>query len=310
MVRAVGSRVYPSLPGSLTFHEFALQVFLDLLGEDWLKAEKAKGPQDRHIIVEWLDRWHDLRKTASFKVEDKERDIRSAEPTGDVQSLLALAYDAYVLMHCQMLHDRLIDRLKTGFQGARYEMAVAALFARAGFEVNWITESQSEKRPEFTAHHPGTGDTVIVEAKSRERDGALEKRSIKSKPAKVKADINGLLRDARQKRTRNLPYLIFIEVNQPPSPGTPAFDKAWVRDLQRRVGNQPNPTTESPDDYAVLYVTNFSWHYLESQSAGETPGEEVSLISLHPNAPLKNPAQTLDLIQTALNQYGQVPHWF
>ena len=308
VVRAVGeSRVYPDLPPQMTFHEFVLQVFIDLVGKEWLKTEKAKPQDQQHVISRWLEAWTTARESGDFKVEDEVLDIRSAEPTGDVLSLLVLAYDAYVLMHCGMLHQRLIDRLKTGFQGARYEMAVAALFARAGFQITWITESQTEKRPEFTAHHPLTGDTVIVEAKSRGRAGAFD-RADRSKAGKVKADITGLVADARKKRTRGLPYFIFIEMNQPPTPETPVFEKEWVTDLQRRIGSQPNPTTETPDDYAVLAVTNFSWHYLKEKSVGGTPGEEVKIISLHPNAPVKNP-KTLDLVQDALSQYGQVPPW-
>jgi hypothetical protein len=56
--------------------------------------------------------------------------------TGPAQELLALAYDIYCLLQGDRLDWEVRDRLRTDdrFQGARYELAVAAIFIRSGFD--------------------------------------------------------------------------------------------------------------------------------------------------------------------------------
>ena len=76
------------------------------------------------------------------------------------------------------LPDSLIKRLKDfhKFQGARYEILVAAVFTRAGFDIEWIDDTKaSGKHPEFIATHKRTGRKIAVEAKSRRRPGIQEK---------------------------------------------------------------------------------------------------------------------------------------
>jgi hypothetical protein len=66
------------------------------------------------------------------------------------------------------------DRLKTDdqFQWARYELAVAAIFIRSGFDIEWLDQRKGPgKRCEFIATHRLTGEVISVEAKSRHRAG-------------------------------------------------------------------------------------------------------------------------------------------
>jgi len=77
-----------------------------------------------------------------------------AFPTGDTLALLTLAFDVYILRQQGNLPSKLLDRLrsKDQFQGARYEIAIAATFVRAGFDVEFLDE-KVQKRGEFIARH-------------------------------------------------------------------------------------------------------------------------------------------------------------
>jgi hypothetical protein len=66
-------------------------------------------------------------------------------------------------------------RLPDQFQGARYELSIAAVFSRAGYEVEWLT-ARDRKLPEFIATHQTAKTEIAVEAKSRHRPGVLAGR--------------------------------------------------------------------------------------------------------------------------------------
>jgi hypothetical protein len=157
-----------------TFHEFLVEVPLKLtFGEDWYKLEIAKGEEDRHIVVRWL---------AAFRAEaQKNRPadhqkgrLYSGAATSETTELIALAHDMYILQKVNRLPDSLINRLRNygEFQGARYEVAIAAAFVKCGFEIEWI-DDVTVRHPEFVARNPRTHEEVSVETKSRRRPGVL-----------------------------------------------------------------------------------------------------------------------------------------
>src|ERR1700731_4650253 len=51
---AVGNRVHLS-PTWRTFHDFLRDHLFSLLGKEWLEAEQAKAPTERHRILQWFD---------------------------------------------------------------------------------------------------------------------------------------------------------------------------------------------------------------------------------------------------------------
>ena len=55
----------------------------------------------------------------------------------EFQALTALSYDVYTLRNAGALPQRLVVRLRSHaeFQGAKYEIAVAAIIRRAGFRL-------------------------------------------------------------------------------------------------------------------------------------------------------------------------------
>lgn len=308
VTRAVGhGGVYRELPASLTDHEFYLRVLMQVLGKEWTNSQLKHKLSRRHIISRWLNDWKTLSREAAKAGRD-EQGLFSAQATGNVKALLNLAYDVYLVQHCSQLPQRLVERLRSaaGFQGARYELAVASVTARAGFTLTWVPEQMGNKSPEFLASHRNMRDVFAVEAKSRHRLGVLDHERGKPPSAvKLKADITALLKDAAAKRDETYPLLIFIDVNQPTSPTTPDAD-SWIPDLWKRLSGRSIERKDSDEEFAALYVTNFAWHYLgDSEVEGE--GQHVSAIPITPAIPLRDP-RALDLIEESLNQYGIVPN--
>ena len=86
--------------------------------------------------------------------------------TGPTKAYHCFGYDLYWLQLVHRLPEPVIDRLRDfhTFQGARYEILVAAIFARASCEIEWIDDNKaSGKHPEFIATHKVTGKKVGVE---------------------------------------------------------------------------------------------------------------------------------------------------
>ena len=103
---------------------------------------------------------------------DPESGLVSAIRDGILSALLALAYDLYVLRNYSKLQDEVVARLRhpDQFQGARYELFVAATFIRGGCDIGYEDESDgSKKHTEFVAKHQKSGFEMSVEAKARQR---------------------------------------------------------------------------------------------------------------------------------------------
>jgi len=150
--RAVWSRLYWR-PLSETFHEFLWHLLKWTLGEKWYLAEVKKAAEERHQIVQWFFDLHEWQK-ANSTPEQRAAGAWGALPNGDVQALTSLAYDVYSLLHSNALPGDLVERLRDRreFQGVRYELAVAAIFVRADFELDYL-KAKDKKHCEFLATH-------------------------------------------------------------------------------------------------------------------------------------------------------------
>ena len=151
-MRAVGNRLY-ARPPKETLHEFMLNLLKWTLGKEWYFGELKKSPEEQQQIVRWYIELGDWSKRVSTE-ENRFGHGWSAIPSGGIQALLALAYDVYTLLHSGELPNDLLRRLKDrrAFQGARYEVAVAAIFARMQYKIEWV-EDTSKKHCEFIARH-------------------------------------------------------------------------------------------------------------------------------------------------------------
>jgi hypothetical protein len=298
-IRAIRNGIFIRPPEE-TFYDFQINLLLWTLGKPWFDAEMAKPLEERHIILRWRHERNELLKANRKPGEDPNQPVR-AGLTGNVKALQILADDIYQLEHALNTPRQIIERLRDTkqFQGARHEIAVASIFARCGFNVSFIDDS-SKRNPEFIA---GKGTDVIgVEAKSRHRAGVLHQPGTLDSEAKpAPAKIKDLYEQALGQNPGGIPFLVFVDVNLPLSPGTAPLDKNWVKeakecfDNRRQEGNLTDPDTG-------LVLTNFGWHYF--RDCGSPPGEFVVVRAMHPQYPIRE--ETWSLLGRALNEYGLI----
>lgn len=156
-------------PKTETFHEFLINVLKWTVGKKWYEEQVQMAPEERHVIVKWCYAFGKLTQTLT-PPDHKPGQVFFAPLTGDVKELLVLADDVYRLQLVRKLPRKLLQRLGSyeAFQGARYEIAVAATFVRCGFEIEWI-EEKAKKHCEFNAKHKGTGESSQL----RQRAGTV-----------------------------------------------------------------------------------------------------------------------------------------
>lgn len=266
----------------------------------------AKRPEDRHIILQWIGALSDETQQAA-PAEHQAGERYEAKRTGQIQELLALAYDVYSLLKADRLDRDVRDRLKTDdqFQGARYELAVAAIFIRSGFEIEWLNQSKGPgKRCEFIATHPKTGEVIAVEAKSRHRTGTLQQPVPPPDLDSLRGDVRGLYMKAIAKDPKDKPFAIFIDANLPHQSELRNLDKTWIPDVWNMVTEHLNSLLPEPAPFSALFVTNYAWHY-EGRNIPNA-GEHLFIrpkLSRHP----WQQQSTFDAIGNGLLRYGVVP---
>jgi len=261
---AVGNELHFSKANKTKyFPDFLSKYVKGQLGtEEWAMAELKKPPEARHQVMNWYDSLCRYQQKQKPDADGTYRQI----PSGAMLCWNRLAYDLYLIKHNAKLQKRILERLRhpQQFQGARFELCVAATMVVAGFEINYEDESDtSRKHAEFIAKHR-SGLSVAVEAKSRHRDGVL---GFKSAGAKVtdKVEVEGILRAALGKEP-SAPYFIFIEVNLPPSASRIAEGNPWFKELAetvRTLESEWEPGTFPAT--AILFCNDPCHHVLDAQ---------------------------------------------
>jgi hypothetical protein len=303
-VRIVGSHLY-SRPPQETFHEFMIHVLKWTLGEHWHREQLATPLEKRHVIHQWLKASSDLWRKFKDDPSHKNGEQFWIEPTGEAQALLVLAHDVTHLVHTNALPNDLIHRLKShdGFQGARYEIAVAATFVRAGCRVKFI-EEKVQKHCEFVAEDAATGAIVGVEAKSRHRPGVLHMAGVPDELAAVRGDVEGLINRALDQAPADLAFMIFVDLNTPHTDrGVAMPDRQWFQDLWASMQSFPTPTPDDPDIFNALVITNFSYHWQKGQRA--SGGEYLYIVPMHAKHPI--PELFIGRVLAAVESYGAIP---
>src|SRR5262249_18915643 len=201
-----------------------INVVLWTLGHTWWKHQIRMSVEQRHVITRWKYAFSEFTRRNIGKLSEAPGSQRFSGPVpGTVYALLALGYDLFCLQAKNALPEFLIEKLRSNldFQGARYEVAVAAIMARAGFEITYLDDKAvQQKHCEFIAQHKATGINIGVEAKSRVRPGVLNTKG----EFNYTEDWRGiwqLVRAARKQKPPGLPFFIFVDVNLPPSPDIP-----------------------------------------------------------------------------------------
>src|SRR5712691_712983 len=219
----VGPRTYLR-PATETFHGFLVFLVKSTVNESWYVSELARPESERHELARWLN---DVEVRVAALPESPVSDIPA---TGEDLCVLTLGYDLLQVLSQTTLAPQLRKRLRTRdkFQGARYEIAVAATFVRAGFDVQFIND-RKRKRPEFIARDPRTGLEISVEAKSRHLSGVLHEPGSINMTKAMRGEIDRLIEDAFQQSPRACPFMIFVDVNVPSTPAIPMQLRAWIQ---------------------------------------------------------------------------------
>lgn len=302
-VWAIGSSLYAAPNPKQTFHEFLIHHLRDVMGEAWVQQNLELTAPNDHFLMRCFRRYGDWTR-ANMTPDNKEGSLWASEPNGWAQYLMSLAFDVACLKQNSALKTELVRRLRNRdqFQGARYEIAIAAIFSRLRFEVSFYDDrTEAEKHPEFIARHPDSGLEIAVEAKSRHRAGVIhqegESRSL------LKGDIRQLFNRALKKDPGNMPFMIFIDLNSPLTPETRLFEKDWFNHIRKMFESYPIPTPKTPDPYTMVGVTNYSHHYQGEDIA--VSGEHLLIRSPYVRHPVPN--NLLHQLDRGISGYGFVP---
>ncbi len=264
---------------SETFHEFIIDLLKGMYGEPWRQQQMALPPNERHAVIHWVESYQ---KWKVDKTGDAKRDDAGswgAIPTGDVKALHAFAYDLYCLQVVNKLPEFMIPKLKNRkeFQGVRYEVAVAAIIARAGFEITFLDDIvKSQKHCEFIARHKISGIEIGVEAKSRRRSGVLHEVGTFDPDKDIKGDVHRLFQKAKDQKPAGLPYLIFIDLNLPSSREVLLEKRPWFEGVKKMLDGEGDSMKENPDPYNAIVLTNFAYYY--GGNTGDAPSGEYCFV--------------------------------
>lgn len=304
-VWALGSRVYVNRNPNETFHEFVIWLLQDTLGKSWFDEESKKPENEQHFVYRCFIEYGNWSRKMGTP-ENKVGELWAAPPSGWVQALAALAYDTASLLHSNALRVELLERLKgyESYQGARYEIGVAAIFARLGFNIDFIQPKRGgPKHAEFIASHQQTGMKIAVEAKSRHRLGVLHKAGTAKEWDLVKGDVTQLYNQALQKdEIGKMPSMIFIDVNCPITDSDDFYHKRWPQDIKKLLGAAP--TASNPDPCNAIAFTNYSYHYQKDDVAKNS--EHLLVIPFFTRFEIKDKS-LFEGLQAALKNYGSIP---
>ncbi|WP_421736248.1 YecA family protein [Caulobacter sp.] len=239
-----------------TWHGFLYDLLREQLGNDWFNAELSKSPEERHILARWY------MEVCKLELDDNQRFTKwtPLQDTGATLAFRSVAYDTFCMMQAMSLTPKLLARLRhpDQFEGARYELWVAATLARADFSLELLNEDDRRSRHgELIATHRKSGSKFWVEAKRRHRQ--IDK--VVGNAGAVQVDVQGLIADAVGKPA-NHARLIFIDVNLPPWHGT-IENAPWVRQFRTSVNVlERQPLYRGRDDLrAYVMATNHPYHY-------------------------------------------------
>ena len=308
-VRAFGNKVYANRPVDETFHMFLISLLQNEIGKDWWSMQQSLPQSAKHFITICFEKFQEwMQRNANTAKRLGKTNIWVAKPDGYSKSLLLLAFDVVSLSHMQKIPDSLLRRLisHNEYQGARYEIAIAAIFARLGCEITFTDEKSSNKRCEFIAKHTASGFTLAVEAKSRRRKGVLNESGIQPRQEKLLTEHATwrLFKDALEQNPKDVPFAVFIDINAPLTPDIPLGDKSWVKDAKEVVKNKLKDCPPSEYPLSAAFFTNFSYHYQTEKEAQE--GEMMGVVVPHPKFPSPDP-KFFGYLEGALRHYGFVP---
>lgn len=304
----VGNQMFYSDRKRNTFHEALIDHLSIVLGREWKEAQAKLPPDERHFIYECFNETDAFLSSDNADIRKEGENMNSVAPNGFTQSLIVLAFDIYLLANAGVLDEKLINRLKIKdqYQGARYEITVAAMFIKAGWAIEWCKDQRGVKIPEFIATTHDGKYKMVVEAKSKRRDGILHKNGVFDATSAEKGNMLYLFNEALGKETFNLPYAIFLDLNSPQT--IAKTDKRhWLNDLIALLNTvYPDHDDTTINKENLIVSTNFSPHYDGKDKA--VGGQYVYTTSPRAEHPI--PAEYLEGILLAVENVQSVPMLF
>lgn len=308
---ALGSRIYPYQKEDETFHEFIVHTLKLELGREWWEAQAKLLEERRHFIFQCFVKHYEWKDKNALEA-NKYGKLWRARPDGYSRALITLAFDVCSLLHAVHVPEIFLAKLRAyeGYQSTRYELAIAAMFARMGYKIRFLDEEHTgnKKQPkhaEFIAINPETGEEIVVEVKSKERGGVLHKEGKFILEKELKSSVTKLYRHAITQRKPDKPFIIFIDMNLPLSPGVHPDNNPWVKTLTKMRDNAAFATRGMPSLTNAIVFTNYSYHYGTDQETGS--GEWFLEKSGNPEVPIISPDFGEKFI-AVLHRYGVVPN--
>jgi hypothetical protein len=238
---------------------------LEFFGIPYMEVEEAKPFEERHPALQWMHTFVDH----SQRLEREGKEAPRAGQIGAGAAWFRFAYDIFTIRDNAKLEARLKKRLldSKDFQGARHELAVAAMCIAAGFDLEFEDETDNTQgHPEFIATDRVSKARIAVEAKSRHRRGIKGFAGGRDMNPGDKVDVRGLVLDAFRK-AGPLPLYVFIDVNLPPVANEATWER-WMLELhQTMVDLQAEGYGDSYPANGI-YFTNDPSHYLCDQPVG------------------------------------------
>jgi hypothetical protein len=267
MMVAIGSTIYQQAQeGEYNFlnaiHDHALHLF----GDDMLAAEEAKPLDERHPALQWMAAY--VERLLSLR--DAENKDPAASQIGAGAAWFRFAYDLHTIADNAKLEAIMKRRLLEvgSFQGARHELAVAALCITAGFNLQFEDETDNTKTHfEFVAVDRFSETRVAVEAKSRHRFGVKGFTRGKDVPPGSTVGIRDLMLSAYKKVT-DLPFYVFVDLNLPAANDEEVW-KGWNTELDKTMWELDQEGYFDPAIDNGMFFVNDPSHYLRDERIGK-----------------------------------------
>lgn len=304
-LRAIANEIY-SCPIDGTFQQFLEDHVIGLIGDEWwLIQEGLKNSKDQKQSALFRSADAFIKDAGrAYKENAGRQKIFSVPCSGLHLAWLVLCYDLLCLKHKFSLPKELIERLKLNqeFQSARYEIAIGAILLRAGCDIRWIDTKLlpvGEKSCELIATHRRTKISFGVEVKSKKRPGSHNEEGSFSHKSRGIAD---LLHQAIKQCPKDLPFIIFIDINLPFEDGQNDEEKSIYKEIKRALGTLKTiPLSPSPVNSII--GTNFPFHYDDIKPP--SPTEHLLVQTSEPKHPFAT--EILDGIRDSLMRYGEIP---
>jgi hypothetical protein len=263
----VGSSIYKQTQeGEYGFMNLAHDCALELFGVPFLEEQECKPLEERHPALQWMYTYVDHHN----RIEQRGDKSPTAHLIGAGAAWGRFGYDLFTIRDNAKLHAQLKRRLLDVpyFQGARHELAVAAICIAAGFSLEFEDDSKNKnKHPEFIGTDKVTGAKIAVEAKSRHRRGVKAFTSGRDIPPGDNVGIRNLVLDSYQ-QCGSLPHYVFVDVNLPPAPDEDTFQR-WLQEIDQTMSDLSTEGYADPCPANAVFFMNDPSHYLLREKIGQ-----------------------------------------